>query len=413
MSNAIPLTLAVRTPGLRERLAEILAANANYALLEQDAPAEGSLLVFEPGDEPGEDLARLGRALARGVVRDIFMVTLEKDPAFLVEAVRAGVREILLLPLREGEFEQALQRYTAGQRQMAGTVGDGRLSDGRGRVVAVMGVKHGMGATTLAVNLAVAMSGHGGTALLDMVRPGPEIPFFLDVEYAWSWAEAARDPARCDTAFFQGLLAEHSSGVRLLPGPNEASEQDLLTAETAEMLLDRACEVADSVVVDLPPVLDDAALAVLRKADEIVLVMNLTLPCLAAARSMLEGIRAEDEALGERVRLVGNRWLKDQEIGPADVQGLLQKPVTRLVPDDAAACMQAVNRGKPLVDVAPKSGVAKAMRHLAAELGPVPVAAPKSARKGLLPRVLGVIRRSGGQTGGQTVDRKNSAPQPV
>ncbi len=388
LREPIPVTLAVRSPALCEHMAATLAADLRYVLAPQDAPAEGSLLVFEPGDDVVADIARLGRAVSRGVVRDAFLITSSKDPAVLVEAVRAGVREILLLPLREGEFEEALCRYASGVRP-GGRGGLERGAAGRGRLAAVIGAKHGLGVTTLAVNLAAALAARQDTALLDLARPGPEAPYFLDIDYVWSWAEAARDLARCDAAFFQGLLAAHGSALRVLPGPQTAEEQALLTPEAAGLFVEHACGEAGMVVADLSAGLDENGLAVLRQADDIFLMLHLTLPCLGAARRLLETLRSEDPAMAARVRLVAGRWSKGQEIGPADVQELLGLPVTRLIPEDPA-CASALNRGRPLVETAPGSPAARAILRLADEIAPA--ARPARAGfdlRGLAQRLLG------------------------
>lgn len=389
LREPISVTLAVRSPELRENLAETVAADLRYELAPQDAPAEGSLLVFEPGEDVGADIARLGRAVSRGIVRDAFLVTASKDPSVLVEAVRAGVREILLLPLRQGEFEEALCRYASGVRP-GGRGGERGVSGSSGRVVAVMGAKHGLGTTTLASNLAVSLAQGRPTALLDMARPNPETPYFLDIEYVWSWAEAVRDLSRCDGAFFQGLLAPHNSGLRVLPGPQNREEQSMLTPQAAGLFVEHAGFESEIVVVDLSSELDESAMAVLRQADDILLVTGLTLPCLGAARVMLETLRAEDAALAERVRLVASRWVKGMEVGPADVQDLLGLPVTRLIPDDAAACHSALNRGRPLVESAPNSQASKAILRLAAEIAPKSqVAKQRFDLRGFAQRLLG------------------------
>ena len=65
LREPISVTLAVRSPGLRDTLAETLASDLRYELASQDAPAEGSLLVFEPGEDVGADITRLGRAVSR------------------------------------------------------------------------------------------------------------------------------------------------------------------------------------------------------------------------------------------------------------------------------------------------------------------------------------------------------------
>lgn len=390
LREPIPVTLAVRTPGLREQLAETLAVDLRYVLAPQDAPAEGSLLIFEPGEDVGADIARLGRAVSRGIIRDAFLVTSSKEPGVLVEAVRAGVREILLLPLRHGEFEEALSRYASGSRPGGRGGLERGAPGGRGRVVAVVGAKHGLGGTTLAVNLASALARRASAALLDLARPNPEAPYFLDIEYAWSWAEAARDLSRCDAPFFQGLLAAHGENLRVLPGPRSLEEQALLTPEAASLLLDLASTETGHVVADLGADLDESALAVLGQADDILLVVGLTLPGLGAARAALAAIRAGAPAVADRVRLVASRFVKGQEVGPNEARELLGLPVAHLVPEDAAPCLASLNRGRPLVESAPSCAAAKAIARLADEIAPM---AAKSGQRlelrGLMQRFLG------------------------
>lgn len=399
----IPVTLSVREESLRLALSGAVAADPRFRLLGRDDHAEGALLVFQPGEDYKADIARLAKAVSRGVVRDAFLVTECDDPRMLVEAMRAGVRELLLLPLRMEEFEDALRRYAAAQTFVSRPEPSGE-GTAAGRRIAVMGVKHGLGATTLAVNLAAGLRATHGVTLVDMARPRPEIPYFLDVEYAYSWAEVARSPERCDSAFFEGLLAEHASGLHLLPGPTDAGEQAMLNADVAEVIARHACAGQGHAVIDLSVDLDEAALAVLRRVDKAFLIMELSLPCLAAARETLKTLRNADSAVAEKVDVVAVRCRGEMQIGPAEVREVLGVPLAVTLPEDPA-CLPALNKGVPLLTCDPKSPYARAVSRLCRDLSPE----RKGKRTGaleLLGRASGLLtgrfsRRNGAKPGGR------------
>lgn len=387
--QSIPLTLSVKDESLKQALSTAVAENPRFRLLGRDDHAEGALLVFQPGEDIQSDIARLARAVARGVVRDAFLVTECDDPRVLVEAMRAGAREILLLPLRIEEFEEALRRYASSQILVSRpeTAGDAASA---GQRIAVLGVKHGLGTTTLAVNLAAGLRASHGVTLVDMARPRPEVPYFLDVEYAYSWAEVARAPERCDSAFFEGLLAEHVSGINLLPGPTDAAEQAMLNPDVADVIARHACAGQGHVVIDLSADLDEAALAVLRRMDKVFLTMELSLPCLAAARETLKTLRSVDAALAERVNLVAVRCRGQMEIGAAEVREVLGLPLALTLPEDPG-CLSALNKGIPLLTADPKSPYARAVSRLCHDLSP----SGKGKRSGaleLLGRASGLLK---------------------
>ncbi|WP_029894579.1 AAA family ATPase [Desulfohalovibrio reitneri] len=387
--RTIQVSLAVKDEELRGRMAEAVKRDESFVLQNAGSPVEGSLLVFQPGEEPLQDLDRLARVIGRGVVRDAFFLAPSRDADLLVEAARAGVREILLPPFGEEEVASALRRYASrtGQDSLPHA-----SPGGGGRLAVVASAKPGCGATTTAVNLALAAAkaARGARVVLaDFARPRPEISLHLDLEHQYDWSEAVGDSDRLDTSFVDGLLAEHESGVALLACPKDVDKQDL-GAEQASLLAQRLTETADLVIADLGSDLDEASIALLERADNAYLMLDGGLASLAAAKEVVDALRTAEASFEEGVKLVATRCSKSA-ISKADAQELLGKSIHHRLPADHERCLASLNQGRPLLLSSPGCPLSKAYKSMAKEFGLKAVSRSRGGSPGL-PRWLGGSR---------------------
>lgn len=381
-AEKIKVTLALRDPRARADFAEAVRCFQGAVLRNADDDDAVEVLVYELGPDLDKELAQLEKALRSGKVTEVFLAGSNPAPEILIRAIRAGVKEFLPLPADPAEITGALARYLdrrVPRQQPKETGGPAPL----GRVLAVIGAKPGVGATTVAVNLALEMSraAAGGVGLLDLRREGGETPYFLDVECAYTWEEVARNLARLDSTFLESILTRHASGLALLPAPETASET--LDEAALERLLHEMGRLFGQVVVDAGPVAEQSS-RFLELADEVVLVLNLSLPCLARARTFLENLRRREDGVAGKVRLAAARHIKGGEIEPAEAAEVLGQPIDWLLPDDSISALAALNRGQSLAEAAPKSALAKALTAMSRQLGAKPAEKAGSGLFGFL-----------------------------
>jgi len=378
----MPVTLAVTDREERRRLERMVAASHLVRLAEPDADETG-LLVYEPGGSVDEDLPRIVEAMESGRVQEVFLTGRAADPDLLIRAMRCGIREFLPFPADEEEFRAAVMR-TVMRRGRGGEPGEG------GRIVTVAGCKAGLGASTLAVNLAWCLNRRapGRTLLLDLRRPAGEIPFFLDLTYEYTWGHLMEDISRLDATYLRSVVAGHDSGLAVLPGPDRGERPD---EDSLGLILEQARQDYDFVVVDSTwP--EDAGLAgglpvELARAHVLCVPLHLTLPCLARAARVLEGVRGHVPEAEERLRLAALRVSRDGTIAAPEAAEALGRDIPWAVPDDFASALSSLNQGKPLVAAFPRSPAARAMERLAAELDHRP--APATQRPSFLGSLFG------------------------
>ncbi len=406
-----PLTILMDDPDAARLVRDAASRRPGLRPAGDDAPA--GLVVMDLGPDPETGLARVERMLSRQAVTGVILAG-APDTDALMRAMRAGVRDFLPLPLKTADVEDALQRFLehGSGREEAVTAAPARPDD-TGRLVYVLGGKGGVGATTVAVNTAVqfalditedmaAAGGQGNAApgnaaLVDLRSPLGEVPLFLDLEHDYTWAEAVRDPSRLDATFVDSLMARHESGLRVLAAPNQFLESASLTVEAAEPLFGLLRRRHAVTVVDGSDALDEATMRVMGMADDILLVVVLSLPCLANAKKLLDTFDALDAFDESAVRLVVNRHLSKAEISVADAEELLGRKVHATLPNDYETTLAAINQGAPLAWTAPRAPVTSALAALARSLD----GGRRKARagQGLLARLL-PRRREGGRLHG-------------
>lgn len=304
----------------------------------------------------------------------LVLVVSRLEPRMMLEAMRAGVSEVLSEPLTADDIRHALER-----------VSTLRPAQKQGRLYAFVGAKGGVGTTTAAVNVATALAkpGSGRVLMIDLHAAHGDAALFLGAEARFSILDALENTHRLDEAFLRGLVVHTKSGPDLLASSDRAAES-LVDTPRVRSLLDFVRHSYDHVVLDVPRS-DAAVLEALDSVAHIVVVANQELATVRGAARVAASMRQRYGK--ERVQVVVSRYDTAAEIGHEDVERVTGSAVQHLFPSNYRVAVAAMNKGRPLV-VENHSQLAASYRGLARSLGGVPQAAePKAA--GLLGRLTG------------------------
>ncbi len=186
------------------------------------------VLVDVPTDN--HTLALRAIELIHQEVRDaaIFAVGSMSQPQVIVSAMRSGAREFIERPTTTTDLLEAFVRLTAAQRKVD-------REGPRGKVFTVVNAKGGSGATTTAVNLALALhSAHGNVALVD-IAPLGHAALHMNLKPQFTVADAIRNLHRLDSSLLESFMTRHSGGLQLLAGANTPVVVEPATAEFARL----------------------------------------------------------------------------------------------------------------------------------------------------------------------------------
>src|SRR5438309_786173 len=184
------------------------------------------ILVDIPSDSP--TLALRGIELLHQEMAEaaLFAIGTMSQPQVIVNAMRSGAREFIERPTTTTDLLEAFVRLTTAQRKID-------REGPRGKVFSVVNAKGGSGATTTAVNLALALhSAHGNVALVD-IAPLGHAALHMNLKPMFTVADAIRNLHRLDSSLLESFMTRHGDGLQLLAGVNSPVMMEPATAEFA------------------------------------------------------------------------------------------------------------------------------------------------------------------------------------
>ena len=266
----------------------------------------------------------------------VLVVLRRLDGALVVDAMRAGAGECVAEPITREELSAALARLAL--QRPAGFRGD---------VFAVIGAKGGVGATTVAVNVATVLDRlqPSSTLLMDLHPTYGDAAIFLGVEPRFSTLDALENMHRMDGSFLRTLMTQTKSGLNLLASSDHAVSPPV-DVTRVRALIDLAANEFRFLVLDVPRA-DPAVLDSLESVNTVVVVANQDVATIRSAARMAAAL--EQRYGKERVSVVISRYDARAEIGQADVERVIGRPVTCLFPNNYPTALTSLNNGRPLV----------------------------------------------------------------
>ncbi len=310
-----------------------------------------------------EDLAKI----------PILAISSSTDVEDRIELLEAGADDVMVRPVDERELEARVEALDLRHRRSTTLQGPGLVITatrrGGKRLIVVFSPKGGVGTTTVAVNLALALAGRGSdqVALVDLTPAGGHVAANLNVTAKLTIADLARDSAAAKDvkSLNSTYLVPAARGVRVLAGPRNPAEGELLTGDITETILEGVLEAVPTVVVDAGSHLDERAIGALALADDVVVPVTPDYPALQSAHTFFEYLAETGTTIAEPTILV-NETYAHQVLGPDDIQNALQKRVAVRIPYDPLLFVRAANEGRPLLVASPASPPARRFDDLAA-----------------------------------------------
>ncbi len=287
----------------------------------------------------------------------VIIVGQTNDVSLYRELMRRGVSEYLIMPVSVMELIGAMSAiYNAPD---SGVVG---------RSVAVVGAKGGVGASTIAHNLAftIAETFDTATVLADLDLPFGTAGLDFNQDPSVGMADAIFSPDRLDTNLVDRLLSKCTDKLSLLAAPATLDRPYDLRETDLDGVSDILRASTPYVVYDLPHVWTAWARRTLLAADEVVIVCAPDLANLRNAKTILDVVRQarpNDNRPSLVLNMVGIP--KRPEIGVNEFVKALDIELTASIGFDPVLFGAASNNGQMLVEVQAKAKAVEAITTLA------------------------------------------------
>ncbi len=288
----------------------------------------------------------------------IVMMSVQGESDYLRRSMLAGAREFLVKPFSGEDLVTSIRRvhqFAATRRALAppppAAVTAPPAQPGRGgKVIVVLGTKGGSGTTTIAVNLAIALREETKkqVAMIDANFEFGDVGVLMNLPSSRTIADLTGPNIEVDEEVLSGVMAGHTSGLKVLLAPMRPEMAELITPELLKVTLERLRGMFDYLLIDLWKSFQESSIHLLDEADQILLVATSELPAIKNAKLFFELA----DALGyppEKMLFILNKEDGRSGISVKDIQASIRHPIRAILPRDERTTTYAINRGTPFI----------------------------------------------------------------
>jgi len=328
-------------------------------------PCPGFLIVdISTSEDPLTDVQALADVCDEGTV--VLTIGTENDVSLYRDLLNAGVHDYLVKPLQADILRDALA--SAEEAMLAPEEEEVAIAAGEGRTILFLGLRGGIGTSTLATNIAwLKADAKQPTALLDLDLYFGTSAMMFDLEPGRGLADALENPGRVDSLFLERAVVKPHKNLAILC--TEAPIGGIIppSGDALAQLIEAMASNFQNVVVDVPRQLLGDNPAILETATDIVLVTDHS---LASAR---DGIRMKafikNAAPSARLHIVANKQGSVPiEVEEKDFENSIEHNLDVKIPFDAKAPVTAAQKGKIICEGAENSKLAAAIKSVRALL---------------------------------------------
>jgi pilus assembly protein CpaE len=379
----------------RLRLGTALSTAAQFDAVEELVqalrPGRPVVAVFGPGLAAPYGFQQVNRLIASYPDLGAIFAVEEVSTPLLQAAIRAGARDTVAVndPVALVQSVQRVGELLAGTASRVPATTPARAA--AGQLITVFSAKGGVGKSTVAINVAVAMAHRSvdRVALVDADLSFGDVAVLMGLPPQHTILDAISAAQYGDIELVRSMLVPHrSSGLLVLPAPTEP----LLGAGVVPNDVVSVCQALQGmcgfVVVDLPSQLDDYAAALIEAADTVLLIGGMDIP---SVKNLRIGMQVLDlgAIAGPKLRLVLNRSNTQVKLDVREIEQVLGLRADFPIPADIAVPI-SVNAGVPVVEQDPRGPASRALDRIAVSLlGPQP---DRGKRRGRAKRERAALR---------------------
>jgi pilus assembly protein CpaE len=381
-SPELAIRLSVLHPDLLMVPGDVLPTDV-YELYQQLGGRFPDVVVLGPDALLADALALAARIDAEWPATSVVLAATPSEQTWPA-VMRAGIRDVVAPDADEAELRaaigRAVQAAAARRRDPAHVPSSPAVPQAppaRGRVIAVVSPKGGVGKTTVAANLAVGLAAAApqSTVLVDLDVQFGDCATALGLSPEYTLPDVLSGPASQDSMVLKTFLTQHPTGLLAICGSESPVAGDRIAGSDVTRLLAALAELFQFVVVDTAPGLSEVTLAALEQATDAVLLSSMDVAGVRGLRRELD-VLAELRLIPPARHVVLNFGERRRGVALPDVATALGTAVDVVIPRSATVPASS-DEGVPLLQRSSKrEPAAKEMRRLLDRVQAAPQPAP-------------------------------------
>ncbi len=376
MAAKIRVLIVDDVQATRENIRKLIEFHPGITVVGEAAAAEAAIkqarelqpdIILMDINMPGMDGITATGLLSTEVPKaGIIIMSVQAEREYLRRAMTAGAKDYLTKPFSSDELLQAIKQVHANQQQRRKVVTFEPKPPEEGKIITVFSAKGGIGKTTIATNLAVALADktRGRVCIVDADLQFGDVCLFLNILPRATIADLVADIDSLDDKVLTGYLTKHNQQVDVLAAPLRPEQAEVVTGPHLAAVLKTLRTMYQYIIIDTAPAFNETMLTALDEADQILVVASLDLPTIKNVKLCLE-IMESLAYSPEKLKLVLNRTNSEGGMDIREAEESLKRSFTATLPSDGKTVVASVNRGVPFVASNPEAVVSQNIFKLA------------------------------------------------
>jgi pilus assembly protein CpaE len=360
--------------------------------------ADFALVIVDvgPGPRSGVDVCREMRRTAAFSAIPVLCMSQSTDVEERVRYLEAGADDVVGKPFDARELEarvEALLVRFQRSRDLAPLVHTDDEGPARRSIIACFSPKGGVGTTMIAVSVATSLAAQapGKVLIFDFDLQFGQVATHLNLKPQLTLADLAHDEQSLrEPDLLRSYAIKHDSGLDVIAAPGSPEAARDITPEQVNLALSTARTAYETVVIDAGSDLDERSLAVLERAEAVVIPIVPEIGALKALHSLLDYLTEVGSAAAAATFVLNHQFAREM-LSMKQIEAAIGTKIEAEIPYDPGLYLKAINEGVPIVRSAPTSPPARALARLAAIAtgGPEAAVTTHDERRGR----LGAFRR--------------------
>ena len=300
------------------------------------------------------------------------VISQRDDAATAHKAILSGARGFIVSPATDNRIDQILRaartRHLASMDVLLNPSTGGASSLTAGFVVTVFGPKGGVGKTTLATNLGIALARRtrAGVVVVDTDAYFGDVALNMGLQPELTMADLLQQVELGGKPDVKNYLIQHSSGAWVLPARHSGGVHAPPDPDAVASIIRMLAASFDFVIVDTPGAFGPAVAAALDESTTALLITSADMSSVKDARISMDALR--EEGFGDdRLKLVVNHATNANSITDTDIARTVRADIFCSIPHDREVPL-STQRGEPVVITSPRARMAQRVEALAATL---------------------------------------------